>query len=372
MESTTVYQDWEAARLSRRYATGVSLHSHTSCSREQLGFRHHFPLIPAVLGLAGRQHKRATGETLDIRHAGWRPPLHPRTALRIEADQIHGLDLRPIVSLTDHDEIAAGLELRPDRGACETPVSVEWTVPFGATFFHFGVHNLPENRLAELFPILRQCTSDPAPGRIAEALALLDEQSQVLIVLNHPLWDEAGIGAEAHRSALASLLGHWGAWIHAIELNGLRSREENAAAAELARAWNKPLVSGGDRHGAEPNAILNLTNARTFAGFAAELRRDGHSTVLFLPQYREPLRLRWLQTVWDIVRFHPQAREGWRCWSDRFFYRCADGVERSVAEVWKTSQPPVLSQVLEMLRIARSPWLLPALRLVLADQPDRS
>src|SRR5262249_46471526 len=161
-----------------------------------------------------------------------------------------------------------------------------------------------------------------------------------------PLWDEAAIGPEAHSAHLSSLLAQMGGWIHAIELNGLRSRRENAAVEQLAEVWRKPLISGGDRHGAEPNAVVNLTNARTFAEFAAEVRRDGYSQILFRSQYREPLRLRWLQTVWDIVRSYPQAREGWRHWSDRFFYRSEDGVERSIAEVWQTSRPPLLSQTL--------------------------
>ena len=374
MERTTIYQDGEAPRLNRRYRTGVSLHGHTSCSREQLGFlggfRHQFPLIPAVIGLAARQHRRATGEALDIRRAGWRPPLDPQSALAIEADQLHKLDLRPIVSLTDHDDVAGPLALRRSANPPAAPVSMEWTVPFGATFVHLGVHNLPESRVREICGALHRCTRQPDAGRIAGALAMLHAEDRILIVLNHPLWDEAGIGAEAHRAALASLLASMGAWIHAIELNGLRSRLENAAVVQFAEAWRKPLISGGDRHGAEPNAIINLTNATTFSEFAAELRGRGHSHILFLPQYREPLRLRWLQTVWDIVRFYPRAPEGWRHWSDRFFYQCEDGVERSVAAVWQTSRPPFLSQALEMLRLAQTPWLLPALRFVLPDQPE--
>jgi hypothetical protein len=87
-----------------------------------------------------------------------------------------------------------------------------------------------------------------------------------------------------------------------------------------------------------------------------------------LPQYREPLRLRWLETVWDIVRSYPEASEGWRHWGDRFFYRSDEGTCRSVAEVWRTAHPPLLSQILALLRIAGLPPLRPALRLVLADR----
>jgi hypothetical protein len=372
LERTTIYPNQAAARAGRRHRTGVSLHGHTSDSREQLNFlgafRHQFPLIPAVLGIAARQHRRRTGERLDITRAGWRPPLGPEDALRVESDQIRGLGLLPIVSLTDHDEISANLSLGGSAAAVEAPVSVEWTVPFGRTFFHLGVHNLPRRRLDTVWNALRDCTRRPDAGRIADTLVLVSEQDESLIVLNHPLWDEGAAGAEAHRLELQSLLRRMGAWIHAVELNGLRSRAENDAARQLASEWRKPLISGGDRHGAEPNAAINLSNARTFAEFASEVRRDRHSEILLLPQYYEPLRLRWLVTVWDIVKSYPQAREGRRHWGDRFFYRCEDGVERSVTEVWRTSQPPFLTQVLNMLWIAESPRLRPALRLVLADQ----
>jgi len=33
------------------------------------------------------------------------------------------------------------------------------------------------------------------------------------------------------------------------------------------------LVSGGDRHGVEPNANINLTNATSFTEFVHEIRR---------------------------------------------------------------------------------------------------
>ncbi|MGD0498240.1 MAG: hypothetical protein ABSC23_07370 [Bryobacteraceae bacterium] len=366
----TVLPFWEAPRFHQRFRTGVSLHGHTSCSREALkflgGFKGQFPIIPAVLGIAARQHRCVTGETLDIQRASWRPPLDPAAALRVETDQIRKLGLEALTSLTDHDTIEANLRL----GRASTPVSVEWTVPFGPTFFHLGVHNLPEPGSGEIWRALRSYTRRPENQRLLETLALVHERPNALIVLNHPLWDEAGIGQEAHAAAVTLLLKQCGAWIHAIELNGLRSRVENAAVAQLAADCGKPLISGGDRHGAEANANINLTNAGTFDEFIDEVRRDGQSAVLFLPQYREPLRLRWLQTVWDIVRPYPESREGWRHWSDRFFYRGEDGVDRPLAEVWKTARPPVLSQALAMLRIADLPQFRGALRLVLAEQGD--
>jgi len=38
----------------------------------------------------------------------------------------------------------------------------------------------------------------------------------------------------------------------------------------------------------------------------AEVREDGFSDVLFMPQYREPIRLRMIETMCDIVRDYPE------------------------------------------------------------------
>lgn len=364
MQPSAIERWWETPGKARGRAA-VSLHSHTSRSEEELkflgGFRRQFPIIPAVLGIAARQHRRATGEALDISRAGWRPPLEPAAALALETAQIHGLGLDAMVSLSDHDNIDAGLSM-PGQ-----PVSVEWTVPAAPAVFHIGIHNLPRGRAPELWGTLREAAWARSAEAVPEALAAVAAEPETLVVLNHPLWDEAGAGEAPHFEALVRLLARCGGFIHALEINGLRSWAENARAAELAHAWRKPVVSGGDRHGAEPNAAVNITRASSFAEFAGEVR-EGHSTVALLPQYREPLRLRWLETVWDIVRSYPEASEGWRHWGDRFFYRSDEGTCRSVAEVWRTAHPPLLSQILALLRIAGLPPLRPALRLVLADR----
>lgn len=40
-----------------------------------------------------------------------------------------------------------------------------------------------------------------------------------------------------------------------------------------------PLISGGDGHGCEPNALIHLSRARTLDAFVAEVREDGYSVV---------------------------------------------------------------------------------------------
>lgn len=365
MKKTSLLFLWNDSNAAHRYPTAVSLHGHTLHSWENLRFLSSFklpiPLVPAVLRVAGWQHRRATGRDMDLARVLWTPPLAPAEAYRLEARQIANLGLQSIVSLTDHDDIESGLAMRRTCVAPAAPVSFEWTVPFGRTFFHLGVHNLPAAQARAIFADLHAYTERPEPGRLAELLEMLHAHDDLLVVLNHPLWDEADIGAASHREILAALLSGYGSWIHAIELNGLRSWEENSEAMELARAWHLPAISGGDRHGLEPNANLNLTHAATFAEFVAEIRNERLSTLLFMPQYRETLGMRWFETVKDIVRCHPEAARP--RWVDRFFYQCEDGATRPIAELWPNEGPALLRSVFAMLRLSESQSLRAALRL---------
>jgi len=372
VKQTSLHFLWKDRRAPGRYPAAVSLHGHTLHSWENLRFLHSFklplPLIPAVLRVAGWQHRRATGRDLALGRVRWTPPLAPDEAYRLEARQIARMGLQPIVSLTDHDDIESGFTMRQRPVAPAAPVSFEWTVPFGPTFFHLGVHNLPPANARALFADLAGYTAGPEPALLAELLEMLAAREDLLIVLNHPLWDEADIGARGHRQALAALLSGCGRWIHAIELNGLRSWDENSEALELARAWQLPAISGGDRHGLEPNANLNLTHSATFAGFVAEIRREGLSSILFMPQYRETLGLRWFETVKDIVRRHPEAQRP--RWVDRFFYECEDGVTRPIAELWPNEGPALLRSVFAMLRLSESQSLRTALRWTVPDPAE--
>ncbi len=81
----------------------------------------------------------------------------------------------------------------------------------------------------------------------------------------------------------------YGTHIHALEINGLRSWNENLGVVSLGQQVGFPVVAGGDRHGFEPNAMINLTRATSFAEFAEEIRVERRSDIAVLPQYREPL-----------------------------------------------------------------------------------
>ena len=101
----------------------------------------------------------------------------------------------------------------------------------------------------------------------------LHSEPNVLVVFNHPMWDLYMMGKEKHQFLVNEFLQKNGAYLHALELNGLRNWDENREVRRLAEKWNMVLISGGDRHGVEPNANINLTNAASFTEFVHEIRR---------------------------------------------------------------------------------------------------
>src|SRR5262249_50794973 len=151
--------------------------------------------------------------------------------------------------------------LRVVPGSRHIPLSLEWTVPYHGTVLHLGVHNLPASQAEQIVRQLNAFTAAPNESWLHALLDMLDRLPEVLLVLNHPLWDLMRIGAEQHLQALSAFMAEFGIYLHALELNGLRSAEENQAVAQLARGWNQLVVSGGDRHGCEPSAVVNLTEA---------------------------------------------------------------------------------------------------------------
>src|SRR5262249_24892187 len=90
--------------------------------------------------LSERRRQR-TGHGIRFERAFWRPPLNARAAHDLEAEQIRRLGLKPLVALSDHDDLEACADLRAVGIAA--PYALEWTVPFEETVFHLGIFNLP-------------------------------------------------------------------------------------------------------------------------------------------------------------------------------------------------------------------------------------
>jgi len=283
---------WLSPECWRSFRTAISLHSHTSHSREPLDF---FPL-------------RYRGED-----AWWNPPLTPRQAWELECGQIGSLGLYPLVSITDHDDIEAPLRLRVLQDSRHTPISVEWSAPFEDAAFHIGVHGLPARRARECMAALAAYTFQPRADVLGDLLVWLSEQDETLVVFNHPCWDEGRLGLDRHMELVRRFLRRFHGFIHALELNGLRPWRENLKVAALAERAGLPLISGGDRHGCEPNANLNLTQARTFGEFVEEIRLDARSHILFMPQYRQSHTQRIARIVMDVATYGTvSARTGFR------------------------------------------------------------
>src|SRR5207249_6311768 len=114
----------------------------------------------------------------------------------------------------------------------------------------------------------------------------------------------------------------------------------------------------------EPNATINLTNAATFAEFANEVR-SGYSNLLFLPQYREPLSIRILQTMCEVLRDDLDIA-GRQKWTDRVFYAPRDGEFVPLSSAWKTGGPAVVQLFVRGVGLAGSPSVQRALRLWLS------
>src|SRR5262249_48856051 len=152
------------------------------------------------------------------------------------------------------------------------PVSVEWTVPYGRSFLHLGVHNLSPASSAALTEEMAEYTANPRSQVLDDLLEELHSDPGVLVVLNHPLWDMGGIGQAATPSMVRSFLTTYHRQVHALETNGLRAWEENLDIVQMGQVMGFPVISGGDRHGCEANALINLTRATTMTEFVHEIR----------------------------------------------------------------------------------------------------
>ncbi len=359
--------------LPANLTTAVSLHSHTSRSRETMSFIpryvNNIPFVTAQINHLQAKYLEHHGTPFNYSRVWWTPPLEPKAAFDLERNQIErSLGRKALVSLSDHDCVDAGYALEIFAECAGAPISTEWTVPLGQSFLHLGVHNMQPARARMLHSAMAEVTAQPSYQSIYEMLDELQRDPHTLIVLNHPLWDEARFGNTVHLQMLTGFLDRHGHQIHALELNGLRPLAENLQIARLSKERRIPLVSGGDRHGCEPNAILNLTSAQSFNHFAAELRDGSPTHNVFMPQYDEPLRLRVLQLMSDVLRTYDSLDCNRRRWSDRIFYLCEDETIRRLSDVWSGNGPNLIGLFVTSMRLVESRRIRAVLRLALVDQ----
>lgn len=261
-----------SASFVRNFASLVALHTHSCYSKENLAslncvfdlayMRPFKGLLRQAFGLGGMPN-------VDYTQLCYHPPYRPDEIWRMEAANVRRLGVeRLLLAITDHDEIAGAVELlrqHPDR-ANHIALGEELSIRFQGHVFHLGVSGLPADRVEETHASLW------ASARRDDLDAVFDELASLgcLVVLNHPLicWSSNGTGAPL----ALHLVSRYGWAIDALELNAMRSHDENRAVIELARRVGKPLVGGGDSHLLLASSALCASRATTYSDFIAEVK----------------------------------------------------------------------------------------------------
>jgi predicted metal-dependent phosphoesterase TrpH len=222
---------------------------------------------------------------LNYAHITFNPPYTPEDVYQMESaaaarwgfDGVH-------LTITDHDEFAGSLALlrgRPDLNG-RVAIGEEVSMWYQGHLFHLGISGLPEGGIDDTHARIQSAARGQRHDELFETLAA----SGCLVVLNHPLIAWAP-GPES--IPITDLLTRYGWAIHALEVNGMRRREENDRVLELARQWNKPVVGGGDSHLLVASSVVTLSRAASFKDFIAEVK-DGHSVPFVTPEYFAPLK----------------------------------------------------------------------------------
>ena len=367
-----IYKDLDG--LPRNYTSAASLHCHTYYSKEYLNFIPYYaariPIISRFFESEMERYQSANGKAIDFGRAYWTSPVSPRQVLEIETLQIEKeLGLPALVSITDHDDIEAGLQLQLFDNTNRIPISLEWTVPFKNVAFHLGIHNLPAEYATWIVEELVNFTRNPNNSAgLNDLLEQLNQYPATLVVLNHPLWDMEHLGAQEHAVQLRVFLEEYGQWLHALEINGYRSWRENCSVTRMAEELGYPVVAGGDRHGCQANTLLNLTRSKSFDEFVAEIREDCHSEVLLMPAYSESRIARMLEVVADVLRNYPTHSLGQTKWTDRIFIDLDGHGISPLSRYFRRGGPLWLRASLSLLRFLGSRHLQTALRFALANE----
>jgi predicted metal-dependent phosphoesterase TrpH len=299
------YSYRECPHPEREFGYAVSLHNHSHHSVEKLAALNQVVKLGFMRPLSGVLQKSfGLGGVSDLNYAEvtFNPPYSPEDVYHMEEaaaakwgfDGVH-------LAITDHDEIAGGLALlrgRPDLSG-RIALSEELSLWFQGHLFHLGVSCMPESEVEETHARIQSAARDGRYDELFETLAA----SGCLVVLNHPLiaWKP---GADI---PVAELLSRYGWAIHALEINGMRSREENDRVLELARHWRKPVVGGGDSHLLVASSVLSLSQAASFKDFVAEVK-DGYAVPFVSPDYFAPLKWKlFLRVLFFISRYRQIA-----------------------------------------------------------------
>jgi hypothetical protein len=287
----------------REFGYAVSPHNHSHHSIEKMAFlnevvklcfmRPFRGLLQSAFGLAG---------IADLNYADiyYRSPLTVEDVFLTESASAAALGFAGVhLGITDHDEVAGSIELlraHPEE-AHRNPLGEEISIYFDDYLFHIGVTGMPTKGIEQLHSSLQLAARERRLDDLFEML----RASGSLVVFNHPLvpW-----GKEPGRKIPAEALLHRYGWaIHALEYNGMRSREENDRVLQLARQVGKPVLGGGDSHLLLASSVLSLTQATSFQEFAEEVK-EGRAVSLVLPTFLAPLSWKiFLRVLYFIAHY---------------------------------------------------------------------
>jgi hypothetical protein len=292
----------------REFPYAVSLHNHSCHSIETMG------MLNDVVRLKWMRPFRHTLQDafgfgseaeFDFDEIDYLAPLTPEEVLIQETAAAAALGYGEVIlGLTDHDEVAGSIELgrAHPEWADRIPLGEELAIHFEGYLFHLGVTGMSADAAASLHTELNAAAN---ADRLDEVFEML-RASGCLVVFNHPLvpWGENrqnGIPAR-------ELLARYGWAIHALEYNGMRSRKENDAVLELARAVGKPVIGGGDSHLLLASSVLSVSHGGSFQEFAAEVK-DGRGVTLITPQFFAPLGWKlFLRVLYFMAHYRRMAR----------------------------------------------------------------
>ena len=116
MTGSQVSYLWNNARAAEGFVSGVSLHSHTNRSKETLDFivklANEYSYFKSIISREEQRCQRDHSLCVNYAASYWTPPLTPRLAFDLESRQIaESLQVEPLVSITDHDDIQAARRL---------------------------------------------------------------------------------------------------------------------------------------------------------------------------------------------------------------------------------------------------------------------
>ena len=130
---------------------------------------------------------------------------------------------------------------------------------------------------------------------------------------------------------------------------------------QLGEELDVPVISGGDRHGCEANAVLNVSRAESFEEFVQEVRGEKRSEIVLMPQYFEALPLRLIENAWHALSDAP-GEFGRRHWMTRVFIE-EDGKPKALSQYTGTRFQRVIDKFRWVIGLVANQVVRPALRL---------